>query len=63
MKSTIITAILAFTGTALTACTREGSVELTFYGFPDNDPPSAQTAYNCGAATTSPMEPGRTTTH
>ncbi|EXJ90640.1 hypothetical protein A1O1_03743 [Capronia coronata CBS 617.96] len=24
------------------------SVEHTFYGFPDNDPPGAATAYNCG---------------
>ncbi|GIZ37147.1 hypothetical protein CKM354_000060500 [Cercospora kikuchii] len=24
------------------------NVEHTFYGFPDNDPPSAQTAYDCG---------------
>ncbi|KAE9370822.1 hypothetical protein N431DRAFT_492846 [Stipitochalara longipes BDJ] len=48
MKSTIITTILAFTGTAIATCSREGSVEITFYGYPDNDPPSAQTAYNCG---------------
>lgn len=48
MKSSTITAILAFTSSALAACSREGSVELTFFGYPDNDPPSAQTAYNCG---------------
>jgi hypothetical protein len=48
MKSFTIATILGFTSTALAACSREGSVELTFYGYPDNDPPSAQTAYNCG---------------
>ena len=24
------------------------SVKLTFYGYPDNNPPSSNTAYNCG---------------
>lgn len=48
MKATTITTLLAITGTALAACSREGSVELTFYGYPDNDPPGADTAYNCG---------------
>jgi len=33
---------------AAEACSREGSVEITFYGQPDNDPPGADTAYNCG---------------
>lgn len=48
MKTTVITSLFALTSTALAACSRQGSVELTFYGFPDNDPPSAQTAYDCG---------------
>jgi hypothetical protein len=47
-KSTTVTTILAFTSTALVACSRQGSIELTFCGYPDNNPPSAQTAYNCG---------------
>jgi hypothetical protein len=48
MKFSTIPAILAFATTTLAACYREGSVQLTFYGYPDNDPPSANTAYNCG---------------
>lgn len=49
MKAATITALVSlFASGALAACSREGSVEITFYGFPDNDPPSAQTAYNCG---------------
>ncbi|KAI9703505.1 MAG: hypothetical protein M1820_005809 [Bogoriella megaspora] len=30
------------------ACSVVDGVEITFYGFPDNDPPGAGTAYNCG---------------
>lgn len=30
------------------ACSVENDVTITFYGFPDNDPPGASTAYNCG---------------
>ncbi|PVH74780.1 hypothetical protein DL98DRAFT_551979 [Cadophora sp. DSE1049] len=48
MKTSTLTALLALSSTALSACSRQGSVEITFYSFPDNDPPSAQTAYNCG---------------
>jgi hypothetical protein len=48
MKSITVTTILAFTSTALVACSRQDSVELTFCGYPDNGHPSAQTAYNCG---------------
>ncbi|KAH7317935.1 hypothetical protein BKA65DRAFT_410328 [Rhexocercosporidium sp. MPI-PUGE-AT-0058] len=48
MKTSTIASILAFSSTAFAACSRQGSVELTFFGFPDNDPPSANTAYNCG---------------
>ena len=28
-------------------CEVQSGVTTTFYGFPDNDPPSAQTAYSC----------------
>jgi hypothetical protein len=51
----------AFGGSAAAACSREGSVKLTFYGFPDNDLPSAYTA---AAATTKAVElpPALTTT-
>jgi len=48
MKCFTTAAILGLTSTAVAACSRQGSVELTFFGFPDNDLPSANTAYNCG---------------
>jgi len=33
---------------ASTSCTRMGYMHLSFYGYPDNSPPSGDTAYNCG---------------
>ncbi|KAL2065224.1 hypothetical protein VTL71DRAFT_2893 [Oculimacula yallundae] len=50
MRTTLsaLLSTLALSSTTLAACSRQGSFELTFYGFPDNDPPSAQVAYNCG---------------
>ena len=39
MKLTIILAVLASAVPALAACSKYGSVALTFYGYPDNDPP------------------------
>ncbi|RAH41747.1 uncharacterized protein BO95DRAFT_372394 [Aspergillus brunneoviolaceus CBS 621.78] len=30
------------------ACSTESDVTVTFYGYPDNDPPSADIAYDCG---------------
>lgn len=53
MKTSTLTTLLTLSSTSLSACSRsacsrQGSVSLTFYGYPDNDPPSAQTAYNCG---------------
>jgi hypothetical protein len=39
--------ILALTGAAV-ACSQQGGTILTFYGWPDNDPPSAGVAYDCG---------------
>lgn len=30
------------------ACSTKSSVKVTFFGYPDNDPPSGQIAYNCG---------------
>lgn len=33
---------------ASVACSTESDVEITFYGYPDNDPPSADIAYDCG---------------
>lgn len=42
---------LSFLGTWLSlsaACTTESNFEVTFYGYPDNDPPGPGTAHNCG---------------
>lgn len=33
---------------AAQACSTVSGVTMTFYGFPDNDPPGAATAFNCG---------------
>lgn len=30
------------------ACSTPGNFIVTFYGYPDNDPPGPGTAYNCG---------------
>lgn len=30
------------------ACSTRSGVTITFYGYPDNDPPGPATAYNCG---------------
>ncbi|RAL16785.1 uncharacterized protein BO97DRAFT_420179 [Aspergillus homomorphus CBS 101889] len=39
---------LAGLASAVAACSTESDVTVTFYGFPDNDPPSADIAYDCG---------------
>lgn len=45
-------ATLAAAGAALvgfaSACSIFSNVEVTFYGWPDNSPPGAGTAYDCG---------------
>lgn len=33
---------------ACAACSTRSGVTITFYGYPDNDPPGPATAYNCG---------------
>lgn len=54
MKSTLsqklgFAAILALRATCVVnACSVEKDVAITFYGFPDNTPAGAATAYNCG---------------
>lgn len=48
MKAYTICTILGFASTALAGCYQFDKVEITFYGWPDNDPPSADTAYDCG---------------
>lgn len=54
MKSSSITvlglgaAIVSLLSNFAGACSTKSGVTITFYGFPDNDPPGAGTAYNCG---------------
>jgi hypothetical protein len=48
MKTSTIITILGFAATALADCSQFDGVTITFFGFPDNDPPSADTAYDCG---------------
>lgn len=47
MKS-ILALITLTAATAAATCTSVNPVLLTFYGYPDNDPPSADIAYDCG---------------
>jgi hypothetical protein len=57
MHASILSFFLACTSFALTGLASPAflqkrystrSAEMTFYGWPDNDPPSADTAYDCG---------------
>ena len=49
MKFPITLAILSSVAALASAsCTRMGYIYLNFYGYPDNSPPSGDTAYNCG---------------
>ena len=48
MKNTTLISLSAFFFGASQACSKVTKSQITFYGWPDNDPPSAQTAYNCG---------------
>ncbi|PWY67119.1 hypothetical protein BO94DRAFT_612331 [Aspergillus sclerotioniger CBS 115572] len=59
--STKILKGLALAGlvSAAAACSTKSDVEITFYGYPDNDPPSADIAYDCGRGYTA----GGTGTH
>lgn len=48
---TLITLSVISTASMLStvqACSTESNVKVTFFGYPDNDPPSGQIAYNCG---------------
>lgn len=47
MKS-ILALITLTAASAAATCTPINPVVLTFYGYPDNDPPSADIAYDCG---------------
>lgn len=48
MRSSAIAVVIASLGLAATACDTVGQVTHTFYGYPDNDPPGADIAYDCG---------------
>jgi len=53
MKSTSFNAFtsilsLALAASTVNACSTQGDTTVTFYGYPDNSPPGAGTAYNCG---------------
>lgn len=50
MKTITILATLSAAAAAITApsCSTIYPVTFTFYGWPDNDPPSADIAYDCG---------------
>lgn len=54
MKSSLVqvlglgAALLSLSPSFASACSTKSGVTITFYGFPDNDPPGAGTAYNCG---------------
>lgn len=54
MKSTTSSLIAPFllllgaTGLDAATCSIQGKTTITFYGYPDNSPPGAQTAHNCG---------------
>ena len=43
----VVTALSSALSVSAT-CSKFNSVTMTFYGYPDNDPPGADTAYNCG---------------
>jgi hypothetical protein len=44
----IAAALPALAALANAECTTPGNFEVTFYGYPDNSPPGAGVAYDCG---------------
>jgi hypothetical protein len=48
MLSAITTVLAAALLSSVQGCSITTGVTTTFYGAPDNDPPGAATAYNCG---------------
>jgi len=46
--TTVMLALASAMGVASQSCYAVSNVKMTFYGYPDNDPPGAATAYNCG---------------
>ena len=47
MKSTISLSIFFYIP-LVASCTVQSNVQFTFYGYPDNSPPGAGIAYDCG---------------
>ena len=45
---TVAATLFTLKDSLVSACTTQSSVEVTFYGYPDNSPPGAATAHNCG---------------
>lgn len=50
IKTGILASLISTTLSAPTkkTCSSLSPVSLTFYGYPDNDPPSADIAWDCG---------------
>jgi hypothetical protein len=48
MKFTATTIATAALAGLASPCSTPGNFIVTFYGYPDNDPPGPATAYNCG---------------
>lgn len=49
MKTLVLSVIsIASMLSTVQACSTKSNVKVTFFGYPDNDPPSGQIAYNCG---------------
>lgn len=48
MRASILTTVAYFALSTL-ACSETSDFIITFYAWPDNDPPSADTAYGCGS--------------
>jgi len=49
VQSGILAGLFGITAPLVAAqCSTQSGVEITFYGYPDNSPPGASIAYDCG---------------
>lgn len=48
MRSTAAAVAAATLAGIASACSTPGNYIVTFYGYPDNDPPGPAISYNCG---------------
>ena len=48
MRSTATAVVAATLAGLASACSTPGNYIVTFYGYPDNDPPGPAIAYDCG---------------